>query len=107
VELDPDFVAILGIDDGSYHVFLAPEGDTTGLYVSNRDARAFTVREQQNGTGSLAFSYRIVRKHSHRPVERFARLEEDPELKKPLPLEPIKSLEIQSEPGSDRPDSST
>jgi hypothetical protein len=60
VALDPDFAAILGIDDGDYHVFLTPEGDSNGLYVSSRNAAAFEVHEQQDGTSSLTFSYRIV-----------------------------------------------
>lgn len=97
VELDPDFVALLGIDDGSYHVFLTPEGDTTGLYVSNRDVRAFTVQEQQNGTGTVGFSYRVVTKNKQRQRERFAKLEESEALTRP-PQTP-------SELVSDRPDS--
>jgi hypothetical protein len=60
VALDPDFAAILGIDDGDYHVFLTPEGDSNGLYVSSRNASAFEVREQQEGSSSISFSYRIV-----------------------------------------------
>jgi hypothetical protein len=83
VELDADFVAVLGIDDDSYHVFLTPEGDTGGLYVSDRDARSFTVREQQNGTSSVGFSYRVATKNKHRQPERFAKLEEPADLTKP------------------------
>jgi hypothetical protein len=45
VALDSDFVAILGIEDDSYHVFLTAEGETGVLYVASRDARGFTVRE--------------------------------------------------------------
>jgi hypothetical protein len=98
VELDADFVAVLGIDDGSYHVFLTPEGDTSGLYVSGRDARAFTVREQHNGTGSVEFSYRVVTKNKHRQPKRLARLEEPEEL--------IRPPQFGSQPTGDRPDSS-
>ena len=39
VELDIDFAAVVGIDDGSYHGS-TPEGDTGGLYVSGRTPRA-------------------------------------------------------------------
>jgi hypothetical protein len=95
VQIDADFGALLGINDDSYHVFLTPEGDTSGLYVSGRDARAFTVREQQNGTGSTWFSYRVVTKTKHRQPRRFAKLEEPEELTKPP--ETI-------QPASDRPD---
>jgi hypothetical protein len=98
VELDADFVAVLGVDDGSYHVFLTPEGDTSGLYVSGRDARAFTVREQHNGTGSVEFSYRVVTKNKHRQPKRLAKLEEPEEL--------IRPPQFGSQPTGDRPDSS-
>lgn len=97
VELDTDFVAVLGVDDDSYHVFLAPEGDTGGLYVSGRDARTFTVREQQGGTSNVRFSYRVVTKNRHRHPERLARLEEPEELTKPR--------QTPSPLTSDRPDS--
>jgi hypothetical protein len=86
VEIDADFAAVLGIDDGSYHVFLAPEGDTAGLYVSNRNARAFTVREHRGGTSSAPFSYRVVTKNSRRQPERLARLEEPEDLTNPSPM---------------------
>jgi hypothetical protein len=96
VQLDADFAAVLGIDDDSYHVFLTPEGDTSGLYVSGRDARAFTVREQQNGTSSAWFSYRVVAKNKHRQPRRLAKLEEPGQLTKPR--------QTQFQPRSDRPD---
>jgi hypothetical protein len=82
VELDADFVAVLRIEDGEYHVFLTPEGDTHGLYVDSRSARSFIVREQQAGTSSTTFSYRVVAKNKHRRPERLARLEEPEELTK-------------------------
>jgi hypothetical protein len=83
VEVDADFVAVLGIDDGSYHVFLTPEGETEGLYVSDRNGRAFTVREQRGGTSNASFSYRVVTRNRHRQPERLAKLEEPEELTKP------------------------
>jgi hypothetical protein len=83
VELDPDFAALLGIDDDSYHVFLTPEGDTGGLYVSGRNAKGFTVREQQDGTSSAVFSYRVLTKNKHRQPTRLATFEESQELIKP------------------------
>ena len=76
VEFDPDFAAILGIDDGDYHVFLTPEGDSNGLYVSSRSPTAFEVHEQQGGTSSLTFSYRVVAKRKDSQPERLAKLEE-------------------------------
>lgn len=43
-----------------YHVFLTPEGDCNGLYVTAKTASSFEVRELRDGTASIAFSYRIV-----------------------------------------------
>jgi hypothetical protein len=83
VELDTDFVAVLGIEDGEYHVFLTPEGDTQGLYVESRSARSFIVREQQAGTSNTTFSYRVAVKNKHRQPRRLAILDEPEELTKP------------------------
>jgi hypothetical protein len=43
-----------------YHVFLTPEGDCDGLYIANKTATSFEVRELKSGTSSVAFDYRIV-----------------------------------------------
>jgi hypothetical protein len=43
-----------------YYVFLTPEGDSRGLYVTRRTPLGFAVGESQNGHSTLAFSYRIV-----------------------------------------------
>jgi hypothetical protein len=83
VEFDPDFAAILGIDDGHYHVFLTPEGDSNGLYVSSRRPTAFEVHEQQGGTSSLTFSYRVVAKRKDAQPERLAKLEEPESMPEP------------------------
>lgn len=50
--------------DGSagYMVFITPEGDNRGLYVTDKTSRGFAVRESQGGHSTLAFSYRIVAK---------------------------------------------
>jgi len=44
----------------SYHVFVTPEGDCNGLFVTGKTARGFSVRELRGGRSSLAFDYRIV-----------------------------------------------
>jgi hypothetical protein len=80
VELDEEFVAVLGIEDANYHVFLTAEGETKGLYVSSRSVNAFEVREQQDGNNSLTFSYRVVAKRQYRQPKRLARLEEPEDL---------------------------
>ncbi len=60
VALKEDFRVL--IDSKQYHIFVAPYGDSQGLYVSRRTAAGFEVREQQGGRGRLHFSYRIVAK---------------------------------------------
>jgi len=46
----------------NYYVFLTPEGDSNGLYVTNKTLAGFAVRENAGGHHTLAFSYRIVAK---------------------------------------------
>jgi hypothetical protein len=48
-----------GID---YHVFLTPNGDCKGLYVSQKSPTSFEVHELGGGTSSVAFDYRIMAK---------------------------------------------
>jgi hypothetical protein len=48
-----------GID---YHVFLTPNGDCKGLYVSQKSATSFEVHELGGGSSSIAFDYRIMAK---------------------------------------------
>jgi len=43
-----------------YHVFLTPNGDSNGLYVSRKAGDGFEVREHGGGTSNVAFDYRIV-----------------------------------------------
>jgi len=45
-----------------YHVFLTPNGDCKGLYVAQKSAASFVVRELGGGTSSIAFDYRIMAK---------------------------------------------
>jgi hypothetical protein len=49
------------IDRGSrYLVFITPEGDNRGLFVIDKSAAGFDVRESQDGRSNIAFAYRIV-----------------------------------------------
>jgi hypothetical protein len=48
-----------GVD---YHVFLTPNGDCKGLYVAQKSATSFVVRELGGGTSNIAFDYRIMAK---------------------------------------------
>ena len=58
VHLDPAFAKMM--DGTGYQVFLTPDGDNRGLYVAQKTANSFLVRESQGGHSSLAFDYRIV-----------------------------------------------
>ena len=61
IELDPGFAQTVnaGVE---YHVFLTPNGDSRGLYVSHKTATSFEVHEQSGGASSIAFDYRIMAK---------------------------------------------
>jgi hypothetical protein len=43
-----------------YHVFLTPNGDCKGLYVTNKRSNSFEVHELGGGHSSIAFDYRIM-----------------------------------------------
>jgi hypothetical protein len=58
IELEPTFAQT--VNTQSYHVFLTPSGDCKGLYVSQKSAGGFEVRELGGGTSSVDFDYRIV-----------------------------------------------
>jgi hypothetical protein len=48
-----------GVD---YRIFLTPNGDCKGLYVAQKSATSFVVRELGGGTSNIAFDYRIMAK---------------------------------------------
>jgi hypothetical protein len=85
VELDSEFAPMVRTDD--YHVFLTPEGDTQGLFVSARTPDGFEVRELQGGTSTLTFSYRVVAKRGDIEAVRMQRTEPPPALADVLPAE--------------------
>ena len=45
-----------------YSVLITPEGDSHGLYVTQKSPNGFEVLESQNGRSSIEFAYRIVAK---------------------------------------------
>lgn len=61
VTLEPTFAQTVNTGT-EYHVFLTPNGDSKGLYVSQKTPTSFEVREQGSGTSNIAFDYRIVAK---------------------------------------------
>jgi hypothetical protein len=58
VRLDPRFGATMNRAH-PYLVFLTPQGDTSGLYVTQKTSTGFAVREHA-GQSDIAFDYRIV-----------------------------------------------
>ena len=59
IQLDPRYARTIS-GQANYHVFLTPAGDCDGLYVANRTATSFEVRELKSGNSSVQFDYRIV-----------------------------------------------
>jgi hypothetical protein len=47
-----------------YHVFLTPNGESEGLYVAQKSASSFEVREAHGGRSNISFDYRIVAKRA-------------------------------------------
>lgn len=58
VRLDPRFAGTMD-RSGPYLVFITPQGDTAGLYVTEKSSLGFSVREH-GGRSSTVFDYRIV-----------------------------------------------
>ena len=59
IPLEPRFAKTIS-GQANYHVFLTPAGDCDGLYIANRTATSFEVRELKSGNSSVQFDYRIV-----------------------------------------------
>ncbi len=71
VRLDPTFVQTVNARL-EYHVFLTPNGDCKGLYVSQKTPTSFEVRELGNGNSSVKFDYRITALRKNFEKVRFA-----------------------------------
>lgn len=61
VQLATDFASAIDRHT-NYLVFITPQGESRGLYVTNKTASGFEVRENGGGHATLAFDYRIVAK---------------------------------------------
>jgi len=59
VRLDPAFAAATD-PSAPYLVFITPQGESNGLYVTGKTRGGFAVRENAGGRSTLAFDYRIV-----------------------------------------------
>ncbi len=61
INIDPIFSANIDVNSARpLKVFIQLEGDCNGVYVTNKSANGFTVKELQNGRSSVAFSWHIV-----------------------------------------------
>ena len=74
VAIDPDFATVSGLAD-DYHVFLTPEGQSNGLYVTGRSLGGFEVREQEEGNAEISFSYRIMTRRTDVRTKRLEPIE--------------------------------
>lgn len=94
VALDPAFAATIS-DRSPYLVFVTPDGDTKGLYVTGKTMQGFEVREVQGGTSSLTFDYRIVGRPANDDTPRMSliahlpRASSRPEAPPPHPERPL------------------
>jgi len=61
VHIDPAFANVID-QTANYVVLITPEGDSRGLYVTQKSPTGFAVHENQGGRSTLAFGYRIVAK---------------------------------------------
>jgi hypothetical protein len=59
VTLDRDFIQTVNTEI-DYKVFPVPNGDCKGLYVTNKTATSFEIRELGGGTSNVRFDYRIM-----------------------------------------------
>ncbi len=73
VAFEEIFAALVRRED--YHVFVTPEGDCRGLYVVRKSKAGFEVRELQDGSSTLRFSWRIVARRADVEVERLAKVQ--------------------------------
>jgi hypothetical protein len=64
IDLESTFAQTVNTDL-DYHVFLTPNGDCKGLYVSQKSPTSFEVHELGSGTSSVAFDYRIIAKRKN------------------------------------------
>ncbi|SCX85522.1 hypothetical protein [Flavobacterium caeni] len=61
IDLDPVLTKNIRVDDTHpMKVFVQLEGDCNGVYVFNKTAHSFEVKELQNGNSNVSFSYQII-----------------------------------------------
>jgi hypothetical protein len=78
ITLDPAYVETVntGVE---YHVFLTPNGDSKGLYISSKGPGSFEVMESNGGKSNISFDYRIVAKRKGYESLRLANMDKKAE----------------------------
>jgi hypothetical protein len=83
IRLDPDFIQTVNTEK-DYRVFTEPNADCRGLYVTNKSANSFEVRELGGGTSNIRFDYRIMAIRRKYETVRFEDHTNDPDPRKML-----------------------
>jgi hypothetical protein len=83
IQLDSDFIQTVNTDK-DYRVFPVPNGDCKGLYVTNKSANSFEVREFGGGNSNIRFDYRITAIRKNYETVRFEDHTKDLDPKKVL-----------------------
>jgi hypothetical protein len=83
IRFDRDFIQTVNTEK-DYRVFPVPNGDCKGLYVTNKTANSFEVRELGNGSSNIRFDYRITAIRRNYETVRFADHTKDLDTKKML-----------------------
>lgn len=61
ITIDPDLAININVsEEHPLKVYITPEGDCNGVYVTNKSANGFDVIELQGGTSNIPFSWQIV-----------------------------------------------
>ena len=61
ITIDPDLAINLNVSEQKpLKVYITPEGDCNGVYVTNKSANGFDVIELQGGNSNVTFSWQIV-----------------------------------------------
>ncbi|MBN1996828.1 hypothetical protein JW935_04690 [candidate division KSB1 bacterium] len=78
IELDDKFLQTVTVDNQHpMKVFIQLEGDCRGVYIGQKTATGFDVKELQGGSSNAAFSYRAVCKRKYYETQRMATMEQD------------------------------
>ena len=81
-------------EDHPLKVFIQLEGDCNGVYVTNKSAESFTVKELQGGSSNVGFSYQIVATRVDRVDNEGNVLSKNANVRLPVAPKPLDRIEI-------------